>query len=104
MTITTPQPAQQAAEQAISIRPAGQVMRLSRLGSFFPHRLSFMRILMRRLCAERPELRISSQSLDKDGYGHNVCYDHTLITFEHYQPSGCPGCGKLEPSHKYLPR
>ena len=35
MTITTPQPAQQAAEQAISIRPAGQVMRLSRLGSFF---------------------------------------------------------------------
>lgn len=72
MTITTPQPAQQAAEQAISIRPAGQVMRLSRLGSFFPHRLSFMRILMRRLCAERSELRISSQSLDKDGYGHMV--------------------------------
>ena len=72
MTITTPQPAQQAAERAISIRPAGQVMRLSRLGSFFPHRLSFMRILMRRLCAERSELRISSQSLDKDGYGHMV--------------------------------
>ena len=31
-----------------------------------------MRIPMRRLCAERSELRISSQSLDKDGYGHMV--------------------------------
>jgi len=72
MTHITSQSAPKDATSLIAIRPAGQVMRLSRLGSFFPHRLSFMRILMRRLCAERPELRITSQSLDQNGFGHMV--------------------------------
>ena len=31
-----------------------------------------MRILMRVLCAERPQLTISSQQLDENGYGHMV--------------------------------
>ena len=59
-------------EQVIALRPPSEVMRLSRLGSLFAHRLSFMRILMRVLCAERPQLIISSQQLDEDGYGHMI--------------------------------
>jgi len=66
------QSAQSVSEIAVEMRPASTVMRLSRLGSFFPHRLSFMRILMRRLCAEKPEMRITYQSLDQHGFGHMV--------------------------------
>ncbi len=58
--------------QPIALRAPSEVMRLKRLGSFFPHRLSFMRILMRALCAERPQLKITSQQLDENGYGHMV--------------------------------
>ena len=74
-------------EIKVEMRPASTVMRLSRLGAFFPHRLSFMRILMRRLCAEKPEVRITSQSLDHNGYGHMVLtlnvggMDVSLIAF-----------------------
>ena len=35
------------------LRPPQQVMRLDRMGSFHQSRLSFMRILLRRLRAER---------------------------------------------------
>ena len=31
------------------LRPASEVMKLARLGSFFPTRLSFMRVLLRQL-------------------------------------------------------
>lgn len=57
---------------AIDLRTPAEVMRLERLGSFFPHRLSFMRILMRQLCAERAQIRITDQQLDQNGFGHMV--------------------------------
>ena len=37
----------------VGLRPAEKVMRLSRLGSFHQSRLSFLRILLRRISAER---------------------------------------------------
>jgi len=37
-----------------ALRPADEVMRLKRLGSFFPTRLSFMRSLIRQMADERP--------------------------------------------------
>ena len=43
-----PATSEQAAGQ-LRLRPPDQVMRLSRMGSFFPTRLSFMRSLLRRL-------------------------------------------------------
>ena len=41
----------------VGLRPAEKVMRLSRLGSFHQSRLSFLRILLRRISAERWEFK-----------------------------------------------
>ena len=56
----------------VPLRPPEQVMRLERMGSFFPTRLSFMPTLVRQICAEgwrfdRPEV-----ALDENGWGHAV--------------------------------
>jgi hypothetical protein len=50
----------------VPLRSPDQVMRLARLGSFHPTRLSFMRVLLRRLAAEnwrfdRPQWRIDAR-------------------------------------------
>jgi hypothetical protein len=71
----------------VPLRPPEQVMRLERMGSFFPTRLSFMPTLVRQICAEgwrfdRPEV-----ALDENGWGYAVyrvdcgprCY--SLIAF-----------------------
>ena len=54
------------------LRPAREVMRLTRLGSFFPTRLSFMRVLIRQLSKESSSLRIKNWSLDEKGVGKAV--------------------------------
>ena len=54
------------------LRAPDQVMTLSRLGSFFPHRLSFMRSFLRRVSGENAEMTVSVCALDRDGYGHMV--------------------------------
>ncbi len=54
------------------LRPPETVMRLSRLGAFFPHRLSFMRVLIRRLAGQRAAMTVPVCALDKEGYGHVV--------------------------------
>ena len=54
------------------IRSPSKIMALSRLGSSFPSRLSFMRILIRRLIQERPKLKILSKDLDQLGHGAMV--------------------------------
>ena len=68
----------EASEQA-ALRPPQQVMRLSRMGSFFPTRLSFMRVMLRRLaaCDAGPhgasgKIAISRWAMDDDGFGHAV--------------------------------
>ena len=56
----------------IKLRPPDEVMRLARLGAFFPHRLSFMRCFIRRIARERAQLTIPICALDADGFGHIV--------------------------------
>ena len=54
------------------LRQPDDVMRLERLGSAFPHRLSFMRVLMRQLAQQSDiNFQIDNQ-LDTDGYGRMV--------------------------------
>ncbi|AXI45676.1 hypothetical protein C1J03_06270 [Sulfitobacter sp. SK012] len=69
----------------VPLRPPSQVMRLSRMGSMFPSRLSFLRSLMRRLAAEKVHVRCHAWEMDVDGFGHAVfCvtlggYDYSLV-------------------------
>ena len=55
-----------------SLRPPSQVMRLSRMGSMFPTRLSFLRSLMRRLAAEKVKVTRSVWEMSDDGFGRAV--------------------------------
>ena len=57
---------------SLKLRPPNEVMRLARLGAFFPHRLSFMRCFIRRIAREKAELTIPIAALDADGFGHIV--------------------------------
>ena len=54
------------------LRPPSLVMRLERLGSFFPTRLSFMRVLIRQLSKEGSSLNITNWSLNEKGFGKAV--------------------------------
>ena len=54
------------------LRDPSTVMTLNKLGSAFPSRLSFMRILIRRMLKEKPKLKMIDSCLDRDGYGHAV--------------------------------
>jgi len=53
-----------------ALRPPSQIMRLERMGSFFPTRLSFLRSLLRDLAAQGSEVERTDLDLDDDGYGH----------------------------------
>ena len=59
------------------LRPADEVMRLSRMGSMFPSRLSFLRTLTRRLIADGSQVSRPHWQIDGDGYGTAV-YTVTL--------------------------
>lgn len=61
----------------VPMRPAAQVMRLSRMGAAFPTRLSFLRSLMRLLRDESVEVTRPVWTIDADGFGHAV-YSLTL--------------------------
>lgn len=54
------------------MRPPSQVMRLERMGSFFPTRLSFMRSLVRTLTAEQAEVTCPVWEIDAEGFGRAV--------------------------------
>ena len=53
-------------------RPPQQVMRLARMGAFFPTRLSFMRQLLRRLVARRAVVQRPHWQMNNDGHGTAV--------------------------------
>ncbi|MDW3183656.1 hypothetical protein [Roseobacter sp.] len=58
------------------LRPPDTVMRLSRMGSMFPTRLSFLRTLMRFLAAEKAQITRPKWQMCAEGYGHAVyCVD-----------------------------
>jgi hypothetical protein len=69
------------------MRSPEKVMRLSRMGSSFQTRLSFMRSLTRRISKEKWKFEKIRFDVDKDGYGVSVYAVHTpertysLITF-----------------------
>jgi len=66
------------------LRPAATVMRLARLGSFHPTRLSFVRSLVRRMGRERWSFRQRCHDLDASGFGRIVYEIETpagLLTF-----------------------
>lgn len=76
----------------VALRPPAQVMRLSRLGSFHQSRLSFMRILMRRMVAENWQFSRPVFEVDDSGVGHAVYAVDTadrryaLVAFAHDLP------------------
>ena len=53
-------------------RPPASVCNLQRMGAAFPTRLSFMRILLRRMSAEDWHLECGLLDLDDDGFGTAV--------------------------------
>lgn len=55
-----------------NVRNPKTVMNLERLGSLFPQKFSFMRILIRNLFKKNPNFQISSNKLTLDGKGHCV--------------------------------
>jgi len=54
------------------LRSPDTVMKLERMGSFFPTRLSFMRSTIRRLAEEKSNLECPVWEMDDDGYGRAV--------------------------------
>jgi hypothetical protein len=67
-----PEAAEEPAEIRALLRPADTVMRLARLGSFHPTRLSFSRSLVRRMGRETWQFRQTVFDLDAQGYGRAV--------------------------------
>ncbi len=69
------------------LRSPDKVMRLQRMGAFFPTRLSFMRILLRRLSREAADVRRSVWEVDAEGFGYAVYrvdlggHTYSLIAF-----------------------
>ena len=60
-----------------SLRPPSQVMRLERLGSLHPSRLSFTRTLIRRIYKENWKFERRIVDFDDNGFGHIVYRIHT---------------------------
>ena len=61
----------------VPLRRPDEVMRLERMGSMFPTRLSFLRSLTRRLSADKATVTRPVWQMDEDGFGHAV-YSVTL--------------------------
>ena len=56
----------------LNLRTPKLVMNLERLGSLFPQKYSFMRILIRNLFKKNPNFRIEKNKLNSMGFGHCV--------------------------------
>ena len=54
------------------LRPPERVCKLDRMGAAFPTRLSFMRLLLRRMSSEGWQMKRGSFELDENGYGTAV--------------------------------
>lgn len=74
---------------AIGLRPAADIMRLARLGSFHSSRLSFLRVMLRRMHNESWQFSRPVWRIDDDGYGiatyqlQGPNRSYTLIAFSH---------------------
>ena len=54
------------------LRPPERVCKLDRMGAAFPTRLSFMRLLLRRMSSEGWQMKRGQFELDESGYGTAV--------------------------------
>ena len=69
------------------LRLPDQVMRLARMGAFYPTRLSFMRTLVRNLSAQKVRVSRLVWQMDRNGFGHAVYsvplggHDYSLVAF-----------------------
>lgn len=54
------------------LRPPSKVMRLRRMGAAFPTRLSFLRVLIRDLAADKVQVKRVIWQMSAQGYGHAV--------------------------------
>lgn len=85
--------AQSHSSKKIALRDPAKVMRLARLGSFHQSRLSFMRILTRRMVKEAWSFSRPVFDIDAQGVGHAVLCAHTpnrtysLVAFAHDLPA-----------------
>ncbi|SNT00067.1 hypothetical protein [Antarctobacter heliothermus] len=74
------------------LRPPALVMRLARLGAAFPTRLSFLRVLIRRLSREGARVTRPVWQIDAQGYGHAVYtiglggHDYSLVAVSTHLP------------------
>ena len=79
-------------DRRVPLRPPTQVMRLARLGSSHQNRLSFMRILLRRLAREGWRIEQRLFDIDKTAVGtalytaHGPTRSYTLVAFAHDLP------------------
>ena len=83
---------QNHSEPLIVNRPASVVMKLARIGSFHQSRLSFMRVLLRRLKAENWQFKRGKWHINKHGVGVATyeaigpTRNYTLVVFAHDLP------------------
>jgi len=77
----------------VDLRKPEEVMKLSRLGSLHQSRISFMRVLLRRLASENWHFDKPNWNIDDDGFGHATYSVHgpersyTLVAFAHDLPA-----------------
>ncbi len=74
--------------ETIAPRPASEVIRLTGMGCFHQHRLSFMRVLLRRLKSQNWRFETALFDIDKKGIGiavysaHGPKNTYSLVAFE----------------------
>lgn len=80
------------APDQVPLRPPSKVMRLSRMGSMFPSRLSFLRSLIRRLASENVNVTRPVWEMSEDGFGRAVYsldlggYTYSLVAISNDLP------------------
>jgi hypothetical protein len=80
------------AQQKVALRDPQEVMTLKRMGAFHQSRLSFMRILMRRMKAEGWRVSCAQWAIDARGVGHAIYSaqgperTYSLVAFAHDLP------------------
>ena len=62
----------------LNVREPSEVMKLERMGSFHPSRLSFARILIRKMIEHRTKINCSRWEIDEKGFG-NAVYQLSLF-------------------------
>ena len=56
----------------LNVRGPSEVMKLERMGSFHPSRLSFARILIRKMIDQKTKINCSRWKIDEKGFGNAV--------------------------------